>query len=310
MIVSMKSKLSVTLKGDESLAKQIRDFYEVYKEENNNEYIVFFAKKGGTTVAIYSSKKEDQFKITFMGDNALDEALIFDKDAKASEVKEKSTPKKASWICFADQIGSDEVGTGDFFGPICVAAALVKASDIARLKELGIDDSKRLTDKRIMELGKILINEFKYSQVSLDNKKYNELVDKGMNMNEMKCKLHNQVLLNLNKKYPSVSNIFVDQFVSEDKYYKYLVDKKVVVKDITFKTKGESYYPCVAVASIIARYSFLQKMEKLNKKYGREIPFGASKKVTAFAQEFANDFSKEELLKIAKKNFVNINEVI
>jgi ribonuclease HIII len=51
-------------------------------------------------------------------------------------------------------------------------------------------------------------------------------------------------------------------------------------------------------------------MEKLSKKYKREIPFGASKKVTEFAQEFANDFSREELLKIVKKNFANLDEVI
>lgn len=306
----MSVRKSVTLKVNGDLANKIADFYKAYECENANEYIDFFANKGGTTITIYSSKKDDVYKVVFMGESSLDEARIFDENASLNEVKVKTAPKKASWICLATQFGSDEVGTGDFFGPITVAAALVKESDIARLKELGIDDSKRLSDEKIKELGKILINEFVYSQVALDNEKYNELIDNGLNINEMKCKLHNQVLLNLKKKYPAVKNIFVDQFVSEDKYYKYLSDTKNVVRDITFKTKGESYFPCVAVASIIARYSFLSKMEKLSKKYKREIPFGASKKVTEFAQQFVNDFSKEELLKIVKKNFANLDEVI
>ena len=299
---------SVTLKVDETKAKSIEAFYQNYKEDNASEYIIFFANKSGTTISIYSSKKDGVYKVVFLGSASLDEAKLFDENAKLNE-KKKTAPKKASWICFENQFGSDEVGTGDFFGPICVAAALVRESDIARLKQLGIDDSKRLSDEKIKELGKILIKEFIYSQVALDNEKYNELIDKGMNINEMKCKLHNQVLLNLKKKFPAVKNIFVDQFVVEDKYYKYLSDKKAVVKGITFKTKGESYFPCVAVASIIARYYFLKKMEKLNKKYGRKIPFGASKKVTAFAQEFVKDFSKEELVKIIKKNFANLNEL-
>ena len=306
----MSVRKSVTLKVNGELKEKIIAFYDAYKQDNANEYIDFFANKSGTTITIYSSKKEDVYKVVFMGPSSLDEAIIFDENAALNEVKVKTAPKKATWICLGNQFGSDEVGTGDLFGPICVAAALVKESDIARLKELGIDDSKRLSDEKIKELGKILVKEFAYSQVAVSNEKYNELVDKGLNINEMKCKLHNQALLNLKKKYPSVKNIFVDQFVSEDKYYKYLSDTKTVVKDITFKTKGESYYPCVAVASIIARYSFLLKMEKLSKKYKREIPFGASKKVTVFAQEFAKDFSKEELLKITKKNFANLDEVI
>ena len=306
----MSVRKSVTLKVNGELKEKIIAFYDAYKQDNANEYIDFFANKSGTTITVYSSKKDDVFKVVFIGPTSLDEALIFDENATLNEVKVTTAPKKAVWICLGNQFGSDEVGTGDLFGPICVAAALVKESDIARLKELGIDDSKRLTDEKIKELGKILINEFAYSQVAVSNEKYNELVDKGLNINEMKCKLHNQVLLNLKKKYPSVKNIFIDQFVSEDKYYKYLSDTRNVVNDITFKTKGESYYPCVAVASIIARYSFLLKMEKLSKKYKREIPFGASKKVTEFAQQFAKDFSREELLKITKKNFANLDEVI
>ena len=306
----MSLSKSVTLKVNEETAKKVIDFYDAFKCPNENEYIAFFAKKDGLTITLYSSKKEDEYKLIFMGEHPLDEALIWDKDAKENEPKKKTAPKKACWIVLSDQIGSDEVGTGDFFGPICVAAAFVKESDIARLKALGIDDSKRLKDADILRLGEILIKEFSYSQVALDNVKYNELIDKGLNINEMKCKLHNQVLLNLHKKFPNVKGIYVDQFVAESKYYKYLSDSKSVVDGITFKTKGESYFPCVAVASIIARYSFLKKMEKLSQKYGREIPFGASKKVTEFAKQFASDFSKEELLKIVKKNFANLSEVI
>lgn len=41
-------------------------------------------------------------------------------------------------------VGSDEVGTGDFFGPMTVVAVYVDAKQIPLLKELGVKDSKKL----------------------------------------------------------------------------------------------------------------------------------------------------------------------
>lgn len=299
----------VTIKVNKGLLDKIVNDYKKFEEPNSGEYIHFFAKSDDIVLTAYSSKKEDSYKVMFLGEHALKEARKYDKNAELSVPKENKVDK-ASWILLDDQIGSDEVGTGDFFGPICVCAAYVSKKNIARLKALGVDDSKRLSDDQIVQLGRILINEIPYSQVSLDNEKYNELVDKGMNMNEMKAKLHNQVLKNLHKKYPNIKNIVIDQFLIEKSYYKYLKDEKEIVEGITFKTKGESYYPSIAVGSIIARYSFLNKMKAMSDKYDMDIPFGASKKVTEFAKEFVKKYSKEELLKVVKKNFTNLSEVI
>lgn len=299
----------VLIEVNSEIKDQIVNYYGSIQKENKGEYILFFGKDSNLQVTVYTSKKADVYKVMFFGNNALIEAKRWDKNAELSEAKETTTPTKAQWEVLDSQIGSDEVGTGDFFGPICVCAAYVKKSDIKRLKELGVDDSKRLSDDQIVKLGKILINEFEYSQVSLNNEKYNELVDKDMNMNEMKAKMHNRVLLNLHKKHCSVKNILIDEFAKEATYYKYVSDEKEVVKGITFKTKGETYFPSVAVGSIIARYSFIQHMEKLGKKYGVTIPYGASTKVTKFAKEFVEKFSIKELDKIVKKNFVNYKEL-
>jgi len=299
----------VTIKVNKELLDKIVNDYKEYEEPNNGEYILFFAKNDEIVLTAYSSKKEDSYKVMFLGEGALKAAKKYDKNAEIAVPKTKKVTK-ASWILLDDQIGSDEVGTGDFFGPICVCAAYVTKKNISRLKALGVDDSKRLNDEQIIQLGRILINEITYSQVSLDNEKYNELIDKGMNMNEMKAKLHNQVLKNLLKKYPNTKNIVIDQFLAEKNYYAYLKDEKECIKGITFKTKGESYYPSVAVGSIIARYSFLNKMKALSDKYKMDIPFGASKKVTDFAKQFVKKYSEEELLKVIKKNFTNLSEVI
>ena len=277
----------------------IEKHYKKFQVDNDGEYIDFFAKKDDIAITIYVNKKE-QYKITFLGINALKEAKKWNKDASISEPK----TNKACWINLEDQIGSDEVGTGDFFGPISVTASLVRKEDIPFLKELGVDDSKRLKDDQIIEIARILIKRIPYSQVSLDNEKYNELEKKGININAMKAMMHNQVLSNLVNKY-HVNNVFVDQFCEVNKYYEYLDKTQNIVHDINFKTKGETYFPSVAVSSIISRYAFLMKMEKLNKKYDVKIPLGAGKKVDEFAKKFVKTFGKEELNKVVKMNFAN-----
>lgn len=299
--------IRVSIVIDEVTKNKIVSSYDVYQRDNKGEYIVFFAKRPDLVVTVYSSKKEGEYKALFIGDNALEEAKMFDPNAEVKEKKDKVT--KARWICLDDQIGSDEVGTGDFFGPICVCAAYVSKDKIDYLKKLGVDDSKRLDDEKIKKIAKELIKTIPYSQVSLGNEKYNELVAKKMNMNEMKVKLHNQVLLNLRKKYPKTKNYFVDEFTPKENYYDYLKDTEEVVSEVNFKTKGESYFPCVAVGSIIARYSFLQKMEAMEKKYKMTFPFGSSKKVDEFTQEFIKKFGLTELLKVCKSNFVNYKKL-
>ena len=298
----------VSIVTNEEVKNNIISAYQQFERENKGEYIVFFAKRPDLVVTVYSSNKSDEFKVLFVGDNALEEAQKFDPNAVEKEPRKKE--RNARWLCLENQVGSDEVGTGDFFGPICVCAAYVSESKIDYLIKLGVKDSKKLDDDKIREIGKKLIRNIPYSQVSLDNETYNKLVDEKMNMNEMKAKMHNRVLLNLAFKFPRCDHYFVDEFTPEDNYFDYLNGAGDVLKNVTFKTKGESYYPSVAVGSIIARYSFLQKMDKMSRKYGMDFPHGSSSKVDKFAQEFIKKFGVAELRKVAKTNFINYQKII
>ena len=299
-------KENVTIKVDQTLLEIIRDHYTPYFTGTIGEYVDFQAKTNGVVITAYLSKKDTR-KITFVGDNALEEARLWSPEIEEAEVK---PVEKKTWIFFEDQIGSDEVGVGDFLGPMIVVAAFVSKKDISKLKAYGVQDSKKMTDAKILEIGPELVTRFRFSKLTLNNEKYNEMLDKGENLNSMKAKMHNRALLNMHKEFPDVLNIFVDQFVKEDTYYKYLNDaNEEQVKDIIFRTKGESYFPCVALASVIARYSYLKEMERLSEKYDMPFPFGAGKKVNAFAVEFIEKYGEEEFYKIAKKNFANYREV-
>ena len=295
----------VSIAVSQSKADEIIAFYADYQRLNNGEYIVFQANYSGITITVYQNKKGKQ-KIVFSGPGSLIEAKKWDEEATTSEKK----AVKSGWLCLDNQIGSDEVGVGDFLLPLTVVAAFVRGRDLKMLEEFGVKDSKKVTDEKIREIAPLLLKKFFVSRLTLSNEHYNELIEQGENLNSIKAKMHNRALLNMFKKFPDTKNIFIDQFVAESKYFSYLNDpKEQKVLNIVFKTKGESYYPCVALASIIARYAFLLEKDALDKKYKMDIPFGASGKVNDFAKKFIKKYDIEEFNKIAKKNFANYKEI-
>lgn len=300
-------KESVTIKVNEETLETIKSHYQDYLIPNDGEYVYFCSDYHGLIITGYQSKKQNK-SVTFLGEGALLEAQKFDPTAKENETKEKGPE---GWVNLENQIGSDEVGVGDFVLPLIVVSAFVRKKDIKILKEFGVTDSKKLKDKDILEMGPQLIKKFFVSRLTLSNEKYNEMVDKKENLNSLKAKMHNRALMNLFKKFPDTKYIFVDQFCSEEKYFSYLNDKsEQQVVNIIFHTKGESYYPSVALASVIARYAFLLEKEKLEKKYQMVFPFGAGTKADEFAIKFIEEYGLDEFNKIAKKNFNNYKVII
>ncbi|MGN1295489.1 MAG: ribonuclease HIII [Bacilli bacterium] len=300
----MKENVSFVI--DKEVKELMEKHYSSYKTAIKGDYVVFSASLNSSlTLIIYSSKKG--YKAYFSGIGALQEARYWDKKASLIIPKEK---ERYEWINLKSQIGSDEVGTGDFFGPVIVVAAFVKEEQIDYLHHLGVDDSKKLSDKKILEIVPSLLNCVTYSMLCLDNITYNQQIEKGESMNSLKAILHNRALLNVEKKI-NAKNIplFIDQFCEEDLFFHYCRNQKEIIKGATFKTKGESFFPSVAVASLIARYTFLKKLEELSNIYQMSFPKGASLSVDEFASSFIKKYSKKELYKVCKTNFINYSKL-
>jgi ribonuclease HIII len=303
-----------SIKVDLAKASEIKDFYqaeEIIDEKHPYDY--FFVNKEGVAIHGYRNKKEI-YTITFSGEGErpFEMASLFSdhvtrKDMEVKEKQEKVNIKEG-WEDFHAQIGSDEVGKGDFFGPLIVVAAFVEQRDIPYLEKMRINDSKKMKDDYILEIGPRLVKEFAYSSLSLDNETYNKVHNAGTNMNAIKAKMHNKALLNLKKRYP-LARVYQDQFAEPKLYYSYLKYEDEVLDDITFSTKGELAFPSVALASVLARYSFLRKMQELSKKYKMEFPFGSGKDADEFIAKFVEKYGKEELKKVAKLNFKNFKDL-
>lgn len=302
---------SITLKFGLEKYEEIKEFYKDHFTDEKGDYLDFSARYEDCIIKGYTSKKDSR-KVVFSGLNADIEAkrwneqvLLFGEEKPVEEKKEE----KLRFVDFGEQIGSDEVGVGDFYLPMIVVASYISKTQYQRLKELGVTDSKKLSDKKIRELGPILIKEFEYSKLTLSNQKYNEMTLKGENINSLKAKMHNRALNNLHEKYIDVIAIYVDQFVNEQKYYSYLSkNDEPILKGISFKTKGESRFPSVALASVIARYSLLLEKDKLDQKYDLDFPFGAGKAADEFKKVLLSKVGPEEFDNLVKKNFKNYSK--
>jgi len=293
------------LECNNSQVKKIISSYDNNQKESKNETVLFFAKTDFFSITIYNSNK-----VMFQGKDAQEEynmwCIMF--DLKPENKTKKKSIEISSSDYFSQSIGSDEVGTGDFFGPVVVCAAYLTGQDIEFVKGLKIDDSKKITDERIRVIGQQLKDRIQYSMLALHNSKFNEMTKKGYNMNKLKAYLHNSAILQLVNKIKKNPLVIVDQFAEEKLYFSYLKNEHKIYRDITFTTKAESKYASVAVASIIARYAFLQYFDNLSEESGYELLKGAGKKVDFLAAQIIKEKGEKFLYNISKTNFRTLDK--
>lgn len=319
--------MTITLKVNDEIKKEMQEFFEDSKREKTPAYALFQADDADCVVTVYESGKA-----VFQGNSAdisaqlwierqrhvdpLNKVQVTNSEDKKKKDKLDKVDKKEyidPKIYNATTIGSDEVGTGDYFGPVVVTAAYVTKEDIPFLEELGVKDSKKMTDDQIRKVVPQIIKRIKYETFKLTNEKYNEKYASGNNMNKIKAVLHNKALYTLKQKVLSdnlsYDYIVVDQFAKPLVYFSYLTESTEIVKDITFMTKAEDKCLAVACASLISRYIFLKSFEELNDKYEMFFLKGASDKVDDVALSFVKKNGFDELKKIAKMNFKNTDKV-
>ena len=304
--------MTIVFKVSDNLKGKIIDYYKDLRREKTPPYAIFQAEEADTIITLYESGK-----IMFQGTSAdIDANIWIDLEKKLNNriinvdgTETKAKPKDDTIMEF-NTIGSDEVGTGDFFGPIVVTATYVETKDFEFLKELGVRDSKKLTDEKMKQIAPQIMQRIPYITTILDNKTYNERHNTNLNMNKLKAILHNKALYELkNKQNFNYAKIVVDDFCGKDKYYEYLKDIPNKVEHITFMTKAEDKVLSVACASIISRYIFLRKMDELSDSVHVPLPKGAGKEVDKVAQDIKNEYGIDKLNEIAKMNFSNAKRI-
>lgn len=309
----MGKTITKVIRVDNDTKKLMNEFYKDMKRDKTPPYAVFQADTGDTIVTLYESGKAMFQGVSADIEAGMWESIRKDKDnidyfmdTKDTKIKKEDQVDIPSDIA---SVGSDEVGTGDYYGPIVVTASFVSKDNIPFLTELGVRDSKKLSDEQILKIVPKIIKKIPYKTIMLSNKEYNDNYGKDMNMNKIKAVLHNKVLTEMVKDN-DYDYIVVDQFEPEKSYYNHLSDIPNPLNGITFITKAEDKCLSVAVSSLISRYIFIKEMDKLGDKYGIFLPKGANYYVEDVGIKLVNKYGEKILHDIAKLNFSNTDRIL
>ena len=298
--------MNVVIRVNDEIKEKMIEYYKDKRRDKVIPYVVFQAEEEDTVITMYESGK-----VMFQGTSADVDAAMWDVQMSNTNEAKKEKKKQNQKYYNCNAIGSDEVGTGDYFGPIVVTACFVTKEDIPFLEELGVGDSKKIDDSKILKIAPQIAKKIKYRSVILNNSEYNEKYNHQTNMNKIKAILHNKVLYQLaHEEDIQYDYIIVDEFAREARYYEYLNDQKAVQKGITFMTKAEDISPAVACGSIISRYIFLKEFDKICDKIHIPLPKGAGKDVDTIGEEVVEKYGEEKLKEIAKLNFRNTERIL
>ena len=305
-VTSRMAKVTYTLAlSDEQVtilkACLLRDGFE-FKEK---EHVLYSAKRGKLNVTVYrkgpkvlvQGKETEDFVKFVLEPEVVGEARLGYEEHWQAEM-------------FEPHFGIDESGKGDYFGPLIVAGVYTNSEITRALMNAGIMDSKRIgSGNRVRELaGKIRAEVgSRYKVIRWAPSRYNLLYKEYNNVNLMLARGHATVIKDLSVRVPSCGRALSDQFTKAPLIARELKNRSVRL-NLEERTKAENDI-AVAAASILARESFLDWMDKVSRKIGLELPFGAGSAVKEVARKFIQKFGKEKLGEVVKLHFKTTDEI-
>jgi ribonuclease HIII len=198
------------------------------------------------------------------------------------------------------EIGIDESGKGDYFGPLVIAATYVARAQEELLRGAGVRDSKTLSDKKAAELAGKIRGLCPHSLVVIGPERYNSLQASFKNLNRLLAWGHARALENLLEKV-SCDRVVADQFGDERFLANALMAKGRSVA-LVQKPRAEKEV-AVAAASIVARAEFLRRLQDLGARYRVSLPKGASDAVIVAGKEIVRRHGEKALGQVAKLHF-------
>ena len=265
-------------------------------------------------IRFFSGKKGDKLDFSQLKDVSLKEAVVsslrsekaFSTVLKSVAVNESkksvltSTPLFEEAFEKGDLIGVDESGKGDYFGPLVIASVFVSKENYETLLSLGVMDSKRLNDDKILALSHQIRTLCPVDTVIISNPKYNELYASFRNLNTLLAWWHSQTIENMVSKV-ACKQVLCDQF-GKQSLIETAIKQKGLDVDLRQAHKAESTV-AVAAASIIAREGYITALAKLSHEYGLSFPKGISSKTISCVKAFEKKFGTAALPDVSKSHF-------
>ncbi|NOZ81108.1 MAG: ribonuclease HII [DPANN group archaeon] len=203
-------------------------------------------------------------------------------------------------------LGIDEAGRGPVIGPMVLAAAMIEDGRHASLKDMGVNDSKKLTPEmrdRLFGLLKGHLLDYRFKILSV--RQIDAAVDSPTtNLNRLEMAYMGALIDELR---PDV--VYIDApTVSTDKFSAELMDrldnKKV---RLVCENRADAKYPIVGAASIIAKVKRDKEIEKLKKRF--KVDFGSGYPSDPYTKIFLKEnFDKYPFFRRSWAPWKNLNQ--
>ncbi len=301
-----KTIFTYTLTKEQAAALEIATEGMTSLQRVNVPYTTLALKGKGLTINLYTSGK-----LVIQGKEAEDFILFtlepFVLQQAGLGYEEVLDPKM-----FAPHMGSDESGKGDIFGPLVTCAAFIDETTGKQLADLGIRDSKTISDGRIQVLAaevRKLLGKQNCALVLLRPPTYNKLYTKIPNVNRLLAWCHARAIETLAEQRPDCPRAVIDQFArTESTINRALMAKgrKLVIEQMHKAERDIA----VATASVLARDLFVREMKKLSEAAGVELPKGAGPAVPTTLATILDKQGPTALPNYAKCHFKTITEAL
>ena len=248
--------VSVSINMDE-LAR-LRNYilsYRLKKAPTTSEYELLRIKDGEVNIIVYKSGK-----------------LVHNDSAASRKIIDYILERERE---FDYLLGSDEVGKGEWYGPLITTCAALRPEDILEFRKIGVRDSKLLKRNQIERLAQeINKSGIVYKSVILMpeiyNKRYAEFEKEGKSLNDFLAWSHVAAITDVLAYLPVSSariKIIIDKFDAEKTDLRLRAAQvKQPNIEIIQSSKGETEIP-VSVASIMAKRMFEERVSELGRQY-------------------------------------------
>ncbi len=168
--------------------------------------------------------------------------------------------------------GIDEAGRGCIVGPLVICGAMLDEADLPKLDELGVKDSKLLTEKQRERIEKELKKFVKYEIIAVPPGEIDNSVNSniGENLNWLEALKSIEIINRLNP-----DKAIIDCPSPNVKAYHEFIVERLLHKKIKFTTehKADFKYKIVGAASILAKVARDAEIEKIKQHVG--VDFGS-----------------------------------
>jgi ribonuclease HIII len=246
-------------------------------------YAYFQARGPGVVVSAYKSGK-----------------VVVQGAAAADVLGEMPAPKLEGPV-----VGSDESGKGDYFGPLVVAAVVVRPGEEEGLRRAGVRDSKEMADSTVLRAA-VAVRRLPHAVRVLMPPEYNARHAEERNVALFLATLHAETVAEA-LRGAAAARVVIDQFTFAERLEEAL-RRAGVRLPVEIRPRAEDN-PAVAAASVLARAEFLLGLRGLGNEHGVELPKGAGLPVEAAARKLYREGGRGALEAVAKIHFKTTSKV-